>query len=69
LKTTSFADAKTLPPDRPAAQEIDAVARLEYEERMKALERLMKKAARELQFEKAAELRDEISRLRKVVGK
>lgn len=69
LKTTAFADAKTTPPDRAAAQEIDAVARLEFEERMKALERLMKKAAKELQFEKAAELRDEISRLRKAVGK
>jgi excinuclease ABC subunit B len=69
LKITAFADAKTTPPDRAAAQEIDAVARLEFEERMKALERLMKKAAKELQFEKAAELRDEISRLRKVVGK
>ncbi len=69
LKTTSFADAKTAMPERAAPEEIEAVARLEYEERIRALQRLMKKAAKELQFEKATELRDEISRLRKSVGK
>ncbi len=69
LKTTSFADARTTVPERAAREEIDAVARLEYEERIRALQRLMRKAAKELQFEKAAELRDEISRLRKAVGK
>jgi excinuclease ABC subunit B len=69
LKTTSFADARSALPEKEAKEEIDTVARLEYEERLRALERLMKKAARELQFEKAAELRDEISRLRKMVGK
>ncbi len=69
LKTTSFADSKTAIPERAAPEEIEAVARLEYEERIRALQRLMKKAAKELQFEKATELRDEISRLRKSVGK
>jgi excinuclease ABC subunit B len=69
LKTTSFADAKTAIPERTAPEEIDAVAMLEYEERIRALQRLMRKAAKELQFEKAAELRDEISRLRKAVEK
>ena len=69
LRTTSFADAKTAIPERAAPEEIDAVARLEYEERIQALQRLMRKAAKELQFEKAAELRNEISRLRKAVGK
>jgi excinuclease ABC subunit B len=69
LKTTSFADAKTAIPERTAPEEIDAVAMLEYEERIRALQRLMRKAAKELQFEKAAELRNEISRLRKAVEK
>jgi len=69
LKTTSFADAKTNKPEKAARQEIDAVAALEIEERMKAIERMMRKAAKDLQFEKAAELRDELSKLRKAVGR
>jgi len=66
LKTTSFADAKTVIPQRSAAQEIDAVGKLEIEEKLRALEKMMRKAAKDLEFEKAAELRDEISRLRKL---
>jgi excinuclease ABC subunit B len=66
LKTTSFADARTPLPEKTATEEIDAVARLEIEEKLKMLDRMMKKAAKDLQFEKAAELRDEISRLRKM---
>jgi excinuclease ABC subunit B len=66
LKTTSFADAKSPIPEKTATEEIDAVARLEIEEKLKVLERMMRKAAKDLQFEKAVELRDEISRLRKM---
>ncbi len=69
MRTTSFADAKTVMPETSAVEEIDAVAKLEYEDRIKALERMMRQAAKDLQFEKAAELRDEISRLRKLVNK
>jgi excinuclease ABC subunit B len=69
LRVTAFADAKTTAPAVTAEDEIDAVAKLEYEDRIRALERMMKQAAKDLQFEKAAQLRDEISRLRKVVGK
>jgi len=69
MKTTSFADAKTVALEKSASDEIDAVARLEFEDRIKALENMMKKAAKDLEFEKAAKLRDEVSRLRKVVGK
>ncbi len=69
IRVTSFADAKTVLPEASADEEIDAVAKLEYEDRIKALERLMKQAAKDMQFEKAAELRDEITRLRKVVSK
>jgi excinuclease ABC subunit B len=69
LRVTAFADAKTAPPEIDAEVEIDAVAKLEYEDRIRALERMMKQAAKDLQFEKAASLRNEISRLRKVVGR
>jgi excinuclease ABC subunit B len=69
MRATSFADAKSTIPDTTAVEEIDAVSKLEYEDRLRTLERMMKQAAKEMQFEKAAELRDEISRLRKVVGK
>lgn len=69
LRTTSFADAKTNIPEKAAREEIDAVSKLEFEERMRMIERLMRKAAKELQFEKAAELRDELGRLRKMVGR
>jgi excinuclease ABC subunit B len=69
MRTTSFADAKTVIPETSAEEEIDAVAKLEYEDRIRALERMMRQAAKDLQFEKAAELRDEISRLRKLVSK
>ena len=69
MRATSFADAKTVLPETSADEEIDAVSKLEYEERLRVLERMMKQAAKDLQFEKAADLRDEISRLRKTVGK
>ncbi len=69
IKATSFADAKTTMPEKTANEEIDAVLMLEYEERLRALERLMKKAAKDLNFEKAAELRDELAKFRKAVGK
>ena len=69
IRVTSFADAKTVIPEASAEEEIDAVAKLEYEERIRALDRMMRQAAKEMQFEKAAELRDEIARLRKVVSK
>jgi excinuclease ABC subunit B len=69
LRATAFADARTTPPEVSAEDDIDAVAKLEYEDRIRALERMMKQAAKDMQFEKAAQLRDEISRLRKVVGR
>jgi excinuclease ABC subunit B len=69
MRVTAFADARTSAPEKSAEVEIDAVAKLEYEDRLRSLERMMKQAAKELQFEKAGQLRDEISRLRKLVGK
>lgn len=66
LKTTSFADAKSVQKKKSATVEIDAVALLEIEDRLRTLEKMMKKSAKDLQFEKAVEIRDEISRLRKM---
>jgi len=68
LAATSFADARTVSVERTAKKDIEAVQKMEYAEQLVTLERMMKKAAKEMQFEKAAELRDEISRLRKLVG-
>lgn len=67
LKTTLFADSRTTSPQKTAEEEIDAVAKLEYEEKIAQLMRMMRKAAKELEFEKATKLRDEISRLKKVI--
>jgi excinuclease ABC subunit B len=70
LKTTAFADSKTLAGDEQSIeQELDAVAKLEIEERMAQLIRMMNKAAKNFEFEKAAMLRDEISKLKQVIRK
>ena len=69
LKTTAFADSKTAPPEKSIHEELDAVARLEAEEKMVQLMRMMNKAARQLEFEKAALIRDEISKLKKTIQK
>jgi excinuclease ABC subunit B len=69
LKSTAFADTRTLAPVQTIEEELDAVGRLEQEDKIIQLTRLMQKAAKEFEFEKAAKLRDEISRLRKTVKK
>jgi excinuclease ABC subunit B len=67
LKTTVFAESRTTQPSKTAEDELDAVGKLEYEDQITQLSRLMQKAAKDLEFEKAAKLRDEISRLRKLI--
>jgi len=67
LAVTSFADSRSANNEKTARKDIEAVQKLEYSEQIMTLERIMKKAAKEMQFEKAAEIRDEISRLRKLV--
>jgi len=69
LRTTTFADSRQASEERTIDAELDAVSRLEAEEKIAQLSRMMQKAAKELQFEKAASLRDEISRLKKMVSK
>ncbi len=67
LKSTAFADSKTLEPEITVEKEIDAVAKLEIEDKLAQLMKLMNKAAKQLEFEKAAMLRDEISRLKQSI--
>lgn len=69
LKSTAFADSKTIEPELTIEKEIDAVAKLEIEDKLAQLMRLMNKAAKQLEFEKAAMLRDEISRLKQSIRK
>jgi excinuclease ABC subunit B len=68
LRTTTFADSKsTIGEERTIEQELDAVARLEIEDRLAQLMKMMNKAAKNLEFEKAALLRDEISKLKQSI--
>ncbi|NLI15858.1 MAG: excinuclease ABC subunit UvrB [candidate division Zixibacteria bacterium] len=67
LKTTVFAETRSTTNITTPEEEIDAVGKLEYEDQIIQLSRLMQKAAKDLEFEKAARLRDEISRLRKLI--
>ncbi|MCP4580352.1 MAG: excinuclease ABC subunit UvrB [candidate division Zixibacteria bacterium] len=69
LKTTTFADSKTTEPEIAIEQELDAVAKLEIEDRLAQMMKMMNKAAKQLEFEKAAMLRDEISKLKKSIRK
>jgi len=69
LKSTAFADSKTIEPEITIEKEIDAVAKLEIEDRMAQLMRLMNKAAKQFEFEKAAMFRDEISKLKQSIRK
>jgi excinuclease ABC subunit B len=69
LKTTAFADSKTSEPEIAIEQELDAVAKLEIEDRLAQMMKMMNKAAKQLEFEKAAMLRDEISKLKKTIRK
>jgi excinuclease ABC subunit B len=69
LKTTVFAESRTMIATKTAEEELDAVSKLEYEDQITQLSRLMHKAAKDLEFEKAAQIRDEISRLRKILKK
>ncbi|OGC76066.1 MAG: excinuclease ABC subunit B [candidate division Zixibacteria bacterium RBG_16_50_21] len=64
LRTTAFADSRT-----PSVKETDLsyLERLSREERLEVLTKEMKKASTDLDFERAAVLRDEIAKLKKEV--
>ncbi len=70
LMTTSFADSKTAVPGEPTIkQELDAISKLEVEDKLANLMKMMNKAAKMLEFEKAAMLRDEIEKLKQSIRK
>jgi excinuclease ABC subunit B len=62
LKTTAFADSRDIP--RVEESRLDYPSKMSREEKLEHLEKEMKKAAGNLEFEKAAILRDEIDKLK-----
>ncbi|MFQ6092909.1 MAG: excinuclease ABC subunit UvrB [bacterium] len=62
LKTTAVADSKAI--SAVGEPRADLLTELEREERIAALEEQMQQAAKQLEFERAAVLRDEINRLK-----
>ncbi|GAH51903.1 unnamed protein product, partial [marine sediment metagenome] len=73
LKTTTFADSRTASPEKSAGsigeEKLDFLEKLSLEDKIRELQRAMKKAASNLEFEKAAFLRDELSRVLEKTGK
>jgi excinuclease ABC subunit B len=67
LKTTAFADSRTTSPEK--EEKLDFLEKLSLEDKIRELQRAMKRAASNLEFEKAANFRDELSRLLKKGGK
>jgi excinuclease ABC subunit B len=62
LRTTAVADQRTTV-EQPKELALKALEELDHEERLTVLRKLMKEASARLEFEQAAELRDEIARL------
>jgi excinuclease ABC subunit B len=67
LKTTAFADSRTTGP--PKEEKLDFLEKLTLEDQIRELSKAMKKSASNLEFEKAAFFRDELSRLMEKIGK
>jgi excinuclease ABC subunit B len=67
LKTTAFADSRTAAP--PKEEKLDFLEKLSLEDQIRELSKAMKKAAANLEFEKAAFFRDQLSQLMEKVGK
>jgi excinuclease ABC subunit B len=65
LKTTAFADSRTATYEK--KEKLDLFEKLELEERLRALQKAMRQAAKNLEFEKAAAFRDEVKKLKKRV--
>ena len=61
LKATAVADSKV---SEEKKLPLDYLFKMEREERIEALEKAMAEAARRLEFEKAAQIRDELRRLK-----
>ncbi len=67
LKTTAFADSRTPAPEK--EEKLDFLEKLSLEDKIRELQRAMKKAASNLEFEKAAFLRDELGKLVRKSGR
>jgi excinuclease ABC subunit B len=67
LRTTAFADSRTASPKK--EEKLDFLEKLSLEDKIRELQRAMKKAASNLEFEKAAFLRDELTKLLNKTGK
>jgi excinuclease ABC subunit B len=67
LKTTAFADSRTASPEK--EEKLDFLEKLSLEDQIRELQKAMKRAASNLEFEKAAFLRDELSRVVEKIGK
>ena len=61
LKTTAFADSRTPAPEK--RENLDFLEKLSLEDKIRELQKAMKRAASDLEFEKAAFFRDELSKL------
>ena len=68
MRITRLTDSKT-PGEEPAPRKLDMFEALELEAAVVEIEREMKKAAKNLEYEYAAQLRDKLGQLRKVLGK
>ena len=66
LKTTQFADSRTPAPEK--EEKLDFLEKLSLEDKIRELQKAMRRAASDLQFEKAAFFRDELSKLLRKTG-
>jgi excinuclease ABC subunit B len=66
LKTTAFADSRT--PAVEKVEKLDFLEKLSLEDKIRELQRAMKRAASNLEFERAAYFRDELSKLVEKIG-
>lgn len=69
LKTTTFADSRTTPVYKDKQTDFSRLEKMSLEDKLEHLQRMMKKAAADLEFEKAALIRDEITQLKKQASK
>ncbi|MGB8656270.1 MAG: excinuclease ABC subunit UvrB [Candidatus Zixiibacteriota bacterium] len=67
LRTTAFADSRA--PSPPKEEKLDFLEKLSIEDQIRELSKAMRKAASNLEFERAAFFRDELSKLMEKMGK
>ncbi len=69
LKTTTFADSRTTPVRKDKELDFSRLEKMSLENKLEHLQKMMKKAAANLEFEKAVLIRDEIAQLKKQASK